>query len=284
MKRSLKLMLVLGFVALLSGCSTVDFSMPSGFSHGARKDLIRMKFAEPQSNVQLSASQKSALLELPKTTMISNKRFVVLAGSKGELTGMENYDFEIRPYADLTQVSSQRYHGYGCIIKLDVRLNDKTAGAYEDGFVIKDGFALEKTNNRIGSSGYTMDWNLVFSKAYFKALKQMNAKIREIYPICGTVINFKNKVEKMEFQIDRGTNYGIEKNDEFVVYYVDSDESITIVALAKGMIGRERSYLTVTHWNTQDSEVLHEIMPRIRRGDKKLLGNLFVVCRQPRKK
>ena len=183
MKRNLKLMLALGLVALLSGCRTVDFSMPSGFSHGARKDLIRMKFAEPQSNVQLSASQKSALLELPKTTMISNKRFVVLSGSKGELTGTENYDFEIRPYADLTQVSSQRYHGYGCIIKLDVRLNDKTAGAYEDGFVIKDGFALEKTNNRIGSSGYTMDWNLVFSKAYFKALKQMNAKIRTVVTI-----------------------------------------------------------------------------------------------------
>ena len=285
MKRLGLLILALGAIICLNGCTSVDFSLPSGFSHGAKKDIIRVKFTEPFSNVQLTAGQKNQLVEIPKTTLIRNKRFVVLSGSKGDLTGTESYDFEVRPYVDLAQVSNQAYQGYGCLVKLDVKLNDKAVGAYEDGFTVKAGSKVSLSRSRFKSGGVAnVDWNTLFSEAYNKALIQMDANIKAIYPICGTVIHIKNKAAKTEFTVDRGTNFGISKNDEFVVYYVDQNDAITPVAIAKGMIGREKSQVTVIAWNNEDSEVRDEILPRIKRNDKTLLGNLFVVCRPEKKK
>lgn len=278
---------------LLSGCwgTKVDFSVPSGFSHGARKDVIVMKFALPQSNAQLTASQQNQLIELPKTTLIQNKRFLVLADGKGDLTGTETYDFEVRPYVDMLQASGRTKAGFGCVVKLDLRLNDKASGAYADGFSGGEIVgASSSVHVRRMSDGAVSGVNLsyLFFKAYNQALAKMNAKIKEVYPICGTVLNIKNKtksnVPQTEFLVDRGTNYGIEASDEFVIYYLDSNEAITPVAVGQGMIGRDRSQITVTAWNLEDSEVINEILPRIRKNDKTLLGKLFFVCRQVKNK
>ena len=287
MKNNMLFVLLTTVTIFVTGCTTVDFSLPQGFSHGARKNLIVMKFAPPQSDVQLTASQQTQLIETPKTVLIENKRFAILSDTKGELTGSETYDFEVRPYVDLMQYKSQMKSSYGCIIKLDLRLNDKITGVYEEGFSaekISGSFAETYTGIRMANSFTTANWNKFFTIAYRKALRKMVTVINETFPICGTVINIKNKAAKTEFIIDRGTNYGIGKNDEFIVYYVDNEESITPVAIAKGMIGKEKSQVTVLYWNTDDSEVCNELQPRIKRNDKSLLGNLFVVCRPEKKK
>ena len=194
--------LALVVIVCFTGCTSVDFSLPSGFSHGAKKDIICVKFTEPLSNIQLTAGQKNQLVEIPKTTLIRNKRFVVLSGAQGDLSGTENYDFEVRPYVDLAQVSNQAYQGYGCLVKLDVKLNDKAAGAYEDGFTVRAGANVNLSRSRFKSGGVArVDWNTLFSEAYNKALIQMDSNIKAIYPVCGTVINIKNKAAKTEFKL-----------------------------------------------------------------------------------
>ena len=186
---------------------------------------------------------------------------------------------------DLSYAAAQLNVAYGCIVKLDLRLNDKASGVYEEGF---SGNEICGKAGRLfpvnPASGVTKVpevycWNTVFSQAYDSTLLKMIAAINKAYPICGTVVHFKNKGSKTEFSVDRGTNYGITRKDNFLIYYVDSVGSITPVALAKGFIGREQSQVTVTDWNKGDSEVLNEIMPRIKRNDKSLLGSLFFVCR-----
>ena len=268
---------------VFAGCATPIHFGVDGFNHGGKKDIVKVVFKDPIGN-NVPAEHLEQLKTYPKTALIQNKRLVILTDKKGSLTNLKSHDVEIKPAVDYTVQDARTAVAYGCLIKLDLRIADTESGAYTDG---GSGLDLEGRSAqmykklRFGNHGVNVDYNVLFSNAYKKALDKLVARINEIYPINGTVMSIKNKGELTEFRLDRGTNFGITSGSEFHIYYVDPDQNVTWVAVAYGHIGKESSQVTVAHWNTADPEVADELIPRIRRRDKELLGNLFFVCTTP---
>ena len=274
-----------GTLVMLTGCVTGDkirFGV-DGYNHGSKKDVVKIVFKDPVGT-RVAPEHLAQLKVYPKTALIHNKRMLILTGKKGSLSNLGTHDVEIRPSVDYSYLDSPRYVGCGCIVKLDMRIADNEAGVYTDG-----GSGLELIGGstqkfRKVSGTPSIDYQYLFTDAYKKALDRLVNRVNEIYPINGTVLSFKNKGELTEFLLDRGTNYGIVSGSEFQVYYLDDDQNVTWVAVAYGHIGKTSSQVTVAHWNTDDPEVAGELMPRIRRGDRKLRGKLFFVCRTPGEK
>lgn len=276
-------LVLLSAVVVMTGCRTVEnFSLVDGYEHGSRKDVVKVKFFAPADTSHLTKNQLQQLYTYPETALISNKRVVILSDSKGTLSGTDSHDIEIRPHVDWSIIRNAAYTGYGCLVKLDMRINNKEEGAYEDGgsgMKLSGYSKVTLTNKRYDNSTVSITYDKLFNEAYSMALKKLIARINCIYPVNGTVNSMKNKGEVVEFKVDRGTNYGLTSNDKFVIYYLDGDENITPVALAKGMVGKTNSQLTVTSWNTDDYEVKKILKPRILRGDRSLLGKLYFVSK-----
>ncbi len=275
---------ILLFSFFITGCTTVNFAPPAGYSHAARKDTINLRFANWESNVTLTQSQKNILGPLQLAKLIQCKRFNILTGEKGELSGSETHDFDVYPSIEVSTDVASKYKGYGCIAKLVITTADKESGAYEEGITVSGYERMRHRVSWVRADAHTLglnDWTMLVTRATKKAFDEMQAKIKEIYPICGTVTDMKNKGDKVVFAVDRGTNFGIKETDEFLIYYVDQNKSDieTFIALAKGKPAVDHSTVTVTNWNMDDLEVSNEIYPRIRRQDRSLLGKLFVVCR-----
>lgn len=284
MKKITFFVLFVSALSVMTGCCSQKIAFGiDGYNHGSKKDIVRIVFKDPVGS-QVAPEHLSQLKVYPKTALISNKRMAILTGGKGSLSNLGDHDVEIRPSVDYSSSESNTAIGYGCIVKLDLRIADKVSGVYKDGGSGLDligGSALNFPKRRFGNHGVNIDYNALFTTAYKKALDKLVRRVNEIYPVNGTVLTMKVKGEKTEFRLDRGTNYGIVRGTRFHIYYLDPDQNVTWVAIAAGQIGSTNTQATVIHWNMEDPEVAQELFPRIRRRDRTLLGNLFFVCEMP---
>ena len=275
---------LIGTLVMMTGCVTTEKKIRfgvDGYNHGSKKDVVRVVFKGPVGE-RIAPEHLSQLKVYPETALISNKRMVILTGRKGTFTKFGSHDVEIRPAVGYSAQDGERVGAYGCFVKLDMRIADNETGAYVDGgsgIELEGASAVKYTKNRFNHHGVNIDYNDLFRRAYKIALDKLVRRVNEIYPINGTVLSIKNKGELTEFRLDRGTNYGITSGSEFHVYYLDDEENMTWVGIAYGHVGKTSSQVTVAHWNTADPEVAGELMPRIRRNDRKLRGRLFFVCR-----
>ena len=291
MKKTILLAAAAMLTAFATGCATkIDFSMPDGYDPGARKDVVVIKFRTPtlasDSQEKLTQADIQQLREFPKSLFIKNKRFVVLTDKPGEISDAKSHDVEVWAVVSKLRSAAPGKVAYGASVKFDVKVANTVAGAYEEASGIGreglNGFSSPRVipvSFRQDPRYIKLDWNGVFNEAYTKALEKMEYWLISTYPINATVVAIKNKYGKTDLLIDRGTNYGMSSGHTFIVYYQDKAGTYTTVALASGQVAKTRSQLKITDWNTDDPEVVNDLMPRILRGDKKLLGKLFVVCR-----
>ena len=98
------------------------------------------------------------------------------------------------------------------------------------------------------------------------------------FSVIGRINSIRNVDGKTEFILASGTNDGFEESNEILVYSVNDENNVTVVALAKGKVAKTSSRLKVKEWNFDDPEVKEDIYPRILKGDKTL--NLFALARK----
>ena len=272
--------------ALFCSCTSVDWSLPEGYDHNSRRETVRIRVEDPEivGWINVSSSLKRQFREVVMGKFLESSRFIVLSGTSGTLAGSQDFDTAVKPTINFSFWTGGKKDYARCETVLTVKFKDPKTGVFDNTAFDLKGKAKDKwyfglskaarNDSRIDDGAATA----MVSESYSDAYKQLEKAIVKRFPVNGRIDSIKNANDKTEFGLAAGTNYGFESSDEILVYSVDNENNVTVVALTKGMVGKNHSQLKVREWNFDDPEVETDIYPRILKGDKTL--KLFAVARK----
>lgn len=270
-------------------CSTPDFSLPDGFDHNATKDKIDVSFDTLEVSGLDSSIINSALRNQLESVIlgkfISCKRFNVIKDQS--LLGRQKYDVNVKPFINFNTWPGERVMGCKCATVLSTKFANAREGIYEEALDLQGVFPSRKDGDKQDLQYFNVvygqarlsggDVTTMVTQSYTRAYRVLTEEIERRYPITARA-TFKNIGSKTEFHLDIGTDWGLDKNHDVLVYALDDEKNVTVVALTKPSVGKEITQLQVTAWNFDNPEVKELIYPRIRQNDKTL--KLYAVARR----
>lgn len=267
--------LLLG-ASVLTGCaSKPDFERPQGYTHDTREAPFVNLYFPPCLSAGVDASMQAELRERVDGYFRETKRFVIFWREAGDL---KNGNILIHTFVDFVRTKTTDLVGEGVRVRLVGKYNlaDGRAG---DAIDVAGVSAPVVDENRL-SGRISFSRKAMFIDALNKALKNLRTKIERKFPISSRVSGFHcQNGEKTEFLLPIGTNWGLTRYNDFVIYYRYPDGRCVNLALGRCIPGLESSQVLVTAWNLADSEVRDVFYPRIMKNDKTLTDSLFVVAK-----
>ncbi len=268
--------------AILGGCATVSYEMPSGFNPNASKEIVRVHIQEPQikglenfPNWNLNHQ----IRRLIEDRLLKSSRFVVLATNDGSLGDAQSADIDIQPYVNFNGAVTRGCYLYRCTAPLSVRIIDRESGAYaSDKTMTIDGYSAREMRVPVVQGKPRLTEAAVvgqIASCYDSVYYQLESEIEKTFPVSAKIQSVRIDGPQVKCLIKIGTNSGLEVGDEFLIYEKDANDIITVVARANGIIGEKISQLQIYAWNTTDYAVVNRIKPNMLSGIK--CQNLFAV-------
>ena len=275
---------VMAFACTCSCCTTTDWELPEGYNHNSRRETIKICVdridISDDENIRIDSALEDQLREIVMNKFIESSRFIVLSDRGGSLAGTQDYDVSVKPFLNLLVWPTPRTAGVRTETILTIKFEDVESGAYDNtasqpkGISPLEKFVVVYEKIRITDADIT---NL-FTQSSDAAYDLLEKAILKKFPVNGRIDSIKNFDNKTEFNLAAGTSWGIEESDDIMVYSVDDENNVTVVALTKGLVGKTSTQLQVKEWHFDDSEVKDDIYPRILQGDKTL--KLYAVARK----
>ena len=285
----LNIMAVVAFV-LLCGCTTVNWNLPQGFDpqHAtADRLLIQVKPAEETGNHKVDPAIKKRLYEFLHHKFSSSARFVVLTGLQGDLTGTQNKFLQITPFLAYQREKLEGGNIYYCKVDILCQLLDLETGAHSNNGaddISCSGNSPIQIKNPVFWDGQehfnvtTMDVDTMYNETFPQVWAELEKKIMEKFPVNARVTSVESTRSGTKVHINAGTSNGLRSSDLFKVYAV-KNKMVTVVAMAKGLVGANDSTLTITKWNEDDATVRDIYIPQMMQNRA---DDLYVVA-EPKK-
>ena len=290
MKSLMLNMMAAAALVFLCGCTTVNWNLPQGFDpqHAVDRFYIQINPVKITNygNYTLDPEIADALKISLYHKFTSSSRFVVLSEQiKGDLTGTQNKYLEITPKLALNCDPWPNTNVYFCSIRIICQLLDLETGAHSsngaDDIEINetsDTIQINKCYNQEHYSLRPMDVDTLVNVTIPRVCEVLEKKIAEKFPVNARVTSVESTRSGIKVHIKAGTSNGLRSSDLFKVYAV-KNKMVTVVAMAKGLVGANDSTLTITKWNEDDATVRDIYMPQMMQNRA---DDLFVVA-EPKK-
>ena len=287
MKSLMLNMMAAAALVFLCGCVTV-WDLPQGFDpqHSTDRILIQVEPAKETDNHKVDQAIKDKLNAFLSTKFSSSARFVVLTGFQGDLAGTQNKFLRISPYLTYHRDPKKAGNIYYCQTSISCQLLDLEAGALSnngaDYIQISKNcpkpILVDRVYGQEHFSVTAMDVDTMFTETFPLVWKELEKKIAEKFPVNARVMTVQSTRSGTKLTISAGTSNGLRSSDLFKVYAV-KNKMVTVVAMAKGLVGANDSTLTITKWNEDDATVRDIYMPQMMQNRA---DDLFVVA-EPKK-
>lgn len=267
---------IMAAVALvfLCGCTTVNWNLPQGFDpqHAVDRLLIQVKPAKITNNTNytLDPAIESVLKKSLHSKFVSSSRAVALSEQiKGDLTGTQNKYLQITPTLAFNKSPWDSANVYFCSIHIVCQLLDLETGAHSnngaDDIAITEyshTIEIKKCYNQEHYSLSRQDVDTLFNVTIPRVCEVLEKKIAEKFPVNARVMTVQTTRSGTKLTIRAGTANGLRSSDLFKVYAV-KNKMVTVVAIAKGQVGKDNSTLTITKWNEDDATARDIYIPQM---------------------
>ena len=287
MKSLMLNMMAAAALVFLCGCVTV-WDLPQGFDpqHSTDRILIQIEPAAPTGIQTVDPAIVKKLDTFLYDKFSSSARFVVLTGLQGDLAGTQNKFLQITPILTYHRRSGDSGNIYYCQTSISCRLLDLETGAHSNNGA--DDIQISKNCPKpipvpivYGQEHFNltgMDVDTMFNESFYLVWAELEKKIAEKFPVNARVMTVQSTRSGTKLTISAGTSNGLRSSDLFKVYAV-KNKMVTVVAMAKGLVGKDDSTLTITKWNEDDATVRDIYMPQMMQNRA---DDLYVVA-EPKK-
>lgn len=237
-----------------SGSQVADvWSLPEGFSPDSIKSRVAVHIANPikTDGSTLPPGLAGQFLEFAKSKLIQSKRFVVYLGD----TVATDTDVVMMPFVDYIRQTHKKdgrdWMHVIAQVSIDVKFAQREDGVAQEAITFK-GVSKTAVPSVFGKPARDIDEAGLINRAFDDVYSMLIDSIDRHFPV-STPAQVKVFGRSARVLAEGGTNIGLERGREQLLYMLDADGApIVLARLSIGHVGLDRAAFKVVEWNPDE--------------------------------